>query len=82
MRLETWEKAWVKLANARTPIIRFANHTHRSEGESDVRRIFGQLALAKKHGPAIVEDAAKSAPTPVCAVIATVPQAVPSSDHT
>ena len=36
-------------------------HMHGQEGESGVRRILGVLALAKKHGPAVVEDAAKTA---------------------
>jgi hypothetical protein len=34
---------------------------HRTEGEPGVRRILGVLALAKKHGPAVVEDAAQVA---------------------
>jgi hypothetical protein len=34
---------------------------HRNEGEPGVRRILGVLALAKKHGPAAVEDAAQAA---------------------
>jgi transposase len=38
-----------------------ADHIHRHEGESGIRRILGLLALAKKHGPAVVEDAAKTA---------------------
>jgi transposase len=37
------------------------DHIHRHEGEAGVRRILGVLALAKKHGPAVVEDAAKAA---------------------
>jgi transposase len=37
------------------------DHIHRHEGESGVRRILGLLALAKKHGPAVVEDAAAAA---------------------
>jgi transposase len=37
------------------------DHIHRHEGEAGVRRILGVLALAKKHGPAVVEDAAKPA---------------------
>jgi len=37
------------------------DHIHRHEGEPGVRRILGVLALAKKHGPAVVEDAAKAA---------------------
>jgi transposase len=34
---------------------------HRHDGAGGVRRILGVLALAKKHGPAVVEDAAKAA---------------------
>ena len=34
------------------------DHIHRHEREAGVRRILGVLALAKKHGPAVVEDAA------------------------
>jgi len=34
---------------------------HQREGESGVRRILGVLALAKKHGPAVVDEAAKAA---------------------
>ena len=34
---------------------------HRQEGQAGVRRVLGVLALAKKYGPAIVEDAAKAA---------------------
>jgi transposase len=34
---------------------------HRQEGQAGVRRILGVLALAKKYGPAVVEDAAKAA---------------------
>jgi len=37
-----------------------ADHIHRHKGESGVRRILGLLALAKKHGSAVVEDAAKA----------------------
>ena len=37
------------------------DHIHGHEGEAGVRRILGVLALAKKHGPAVVEDAAKAA---------------------
>jgi transposase len=37
------------------------DHIHRHEGEAGVRRILGVLSLAKKHGPAVVEDAAKAA---------------------
>jgi len=37
------------------------DHIHQHEGVSGVRRILGVLALAKKHGPAIAEDAAKAA---------------------
>jgi transposase len=34
---------------------------HRHDGESGVRRIMGVLALARRHGPAVVEDAAHAA---------------------
>jgi len=37
------------------------DHIHRHEGEAGVRRILGVLSLAKKHGPAVIEDAATAA---------------------
>jgi hypothetical protein len=37
------------------------DHIHRHEAEAGVRRILGVLSLAKKHGPAVLEDAAKAA---------------------
>jgi transposase len=37
------------------------DHIHGHEGAAGVRRILGVLALARKHGPAVVEDAAKGA---------------------
>jgi transposase len=37
------------------------DHIHDHDGACAVRRILGVLALAKKHGPAVVEDAAKAA---------------------
>jgi transposase len=37
------------------------DHIHRHDGAVAVRRILGVLALAKKHGPAIAEDAAHAA---------------------
>jgi hypothetical protein len=40
---------------------RIADADHPHEGDAGVRRILGLLALAKKHGPAIVEDAARAA---------------------
>jgi len=36
-------------------------HIHRTDGEAGVRRVLGVLALAKKHGPAAVDDAAQAA---------------------
>ena len=36
-------------------------HIHQHDGVPGVRRILGVLALAKKHGPAVVDDAAKAA---------------------
>jgi transposase len=38
-----------------------ADHIHQHDGAPGVRRILGLLALAKHHGPAVVEDAAKAA---------------------
>jgi transposase len=38
-----------------------ADHIHGHDGAGGVRRILGLLALAKKYGPAVVEDAAKAA---------------------
>jgi transposase len=37
------------------------DHIHTHEGAGGIRRILGVLALARKHGPAVVEDAAKTA---------------------
>jgi transposase len=37
------------------------DHVHQHEGTGGIRRILGVLALAKKYGPAVVEDAAKAA---------------------
>src|SRR5665213_3915916 len=36
-------------------------YIHAHEGAAGVRRLLGVLALAKKHGPAVVDDAAKAA---------------------
>ena len=36
-------------------------HIHQHDGLTGVRRVLGVLALAKKHGPAVVEDAAQAA---------------------
>lgn len=36
-------------------------HIHQHDGVPGIRRIQGVLALAKRHGPAVVEDAAKAA---------------------
>ncbi len=36
-------------------------YIHQHEGVAGVRRLLGVLALAKKHGPAVVDDAAKAA---------------------
>ena len=40
---------------------RCARHIHQHDGAAGVRRMLGVLALAKKHGPAVVDDAAKAA---------------------
>jgi transposase len=37
------------------------DHIHQHEGPAGIRRVLGVLALARKHGPAVVEDAAKAA---------------------
>ncbi len=37
------------------------DHIHQHEGLGGIRRILGVLALARKHGPAVVDDAAKAA---------------------
>ena len=37
------------------------DHIHRHDGAAGVRRILGVLALARKHGPAVVEEAATAA---------------------
>jgi transposase len=47
--------------NAGTHIGTLCEQIHRTDGEPGVRRILGVLALAKKHGPAVVDDAAKTA---------------------
>jgi transposase len=52
------------LARARTAgssIYSVCEAIHQCESEFGVRRILGVLALAKKHGPAVVDDAAKAA---------------------
>ena len=52
------------LASAKTAgpsISAICDHIHQHEGAAGVRRILGVLALARKHGPAVVEDAAKAA---------------------
>ena len=46
---------------AGTSISAVCDHIHRHEGDAGVRRILGILALARKHGPAVVDDAAKAA---------------------
>ncbi len=38
-----------------------ASYIHQHEGAAGVRHMLGVLALAKKHGPAVVDDAAKAA---------------------
>jgi transposase len=46
---------------AGTSIGTLCEQIHGSDGEPGVRRILGVLALARKHGPAAVEDAAQAA---------------------
>ena len=52
------------LARAKTAgpgISTICEHIHQHEGPAGLRRILGVLALAKKHGPATVEEAATAA---------------------
>jgi transposase len=52
------------LARAKTAgahISAVCEYIHQHEGAAGVRRMLGVLALAKKHGPAIVDEAAKAA---------------------
>jgi hypothetical protein len=52
------------LARAKTAGVHISavcDHIHQHEGASGIRRLLGVLALAKKHGPAVVDDAAKAA---------------------
>ena len=42
-------------------IATLCDHIHRHDGAAGVRRILGVLALAKKHGPTVVEQAATAA---------------------
>ena len=51
--------ARAKTAGAHIGTVCEAIHQH--DGASGVRRMLGVLALAKKHGPAVVDDAAKAA---------------------
>ena len=46
---------------AGTHIGTLCEQIHRTDGEPGVRRILGVLALARKHGGAVVEDAAQAA---------------------
>src|SRR5712692_7382386 len=46
---------------AGTHIGAVCDHIHQHEGASGIRRMLGVLALAKKHGPVVVDDAAKVA---------------------
>ena len=46
---------------AGTHIGTLCEQIHRTDGEPGVRRILGMLALARKHGPASVDDAAQAA---------------------
>ena len=48
-----------KTAGAAIGVI--CDHIHQHDGAPGVRRILGVLALARQHGPAVVEAAAKAA---------------------
>ena len=52
------------LARAKTAGVHISavcEHIHKHEGASGIRRMLGVLALAKKYGPAVADDAAKAA---------------------
>jgi transposase len=52
------------LARAKTAgpsISAVCEHIHQHEGAGGIRRMLGVLSLAKKHGPAVVDEAAKAA---------------------
>jgi transposase len=51
--------ARAKTAGAHTSAV--CEYIHQHEGASGIRRMLGVLALAKKHGPAVVDEAAKAA---------------------
>ena len=60
----TPRKTLALLAAAKTAgpsISAICDYIHDHEGASGIRRMLGVLALARKHGPAVVEDAAKAA---------------------
>jgi hypothetical protein len=44
-----------------TGVSTICDHIHQHDGAAGIRRILGVLSLAKKHGPAVIEDAAKAA---------------------
>jgi transposase len=50
-----------RATSAGSHIATVCTHIHQHDGVPGVRRILGVLALAKKHGPAVVDDAAKAA---------------------
>jgi len=57
-------KTLALLAAATTagPSIRaICDHIHQHDGAAGIRRLLGVLALVRKHGPAVAEDAAKAA---------------------
>jgi transposase len=51
----------VRAKTAGAHISAVCEYIHQHEGASGVRRMLGALALAKKHGPVVVVDAAKAA---------------------
>jgi len=51
----------IRAKNAGSHIGAVCDAIHQHDGAVGVRRILGVLALAKKHGPAVVDDAAKAA---------------------
>ena len=57
----TTEALLHRARNAGAHIGTLCEQIHRSDGEPGVRRILGVLALARKHGPTVVDDAAQAA---------------------
>jgi transposase len=60
-RPPTTEQLLLRATRAGEAIGRLAREIYQREGEAGIRRIQGVLSLARKHGPALTEDAARAA---------------------